>query len=151
MPRKRTKNLAPWLRLGRLLFAALLCQAAAQAKADDPPIDFERYQLVLLMRGEGASAIQGEALVELQKKHLAHLGAMAASGKLLVAGPFADQRDPAFRGMCLYRAGSIDEARRLAEADPAVVAGRLRVEVLTWMVEKGALAFPKAAPPAAAR
>ena len=32
-----------------------------------------------------------------------------------------------------------------------VVAGRLRVEVLTWMVEKGALAFPKAAPIAETR
>jgi hypothetical protein len=43
--------------------------------------------------------------------------------------------------MCLYRA-PLEEARRLAEQDPAVKAGVLQVEVFTWYVEKGALAFP---------
>jgi hypothetical protein len=46
--------------------------------------------------------------------------------------------------MCVYRVGSIDEARKLAEDDPAVKAGRLRVEVMTWYVQKGYMAFPKA-------
>jgi hypothetical protein len=46
--------------------------------------------------------------------------------------------------MCIFRCGSIDEARELAEADPAVKAGRLRVEVMTWYVEKGRMSFPKA-------
>ena len=44
--------------------------------------------------------------------------------------------------MCLYQAGSVAEARRLAEADPAVQSGRVRVEVMTWMTVQGALAFP---------
>jgi len=32
--------------------------------------------------------------------------------------------------------------RKLAESDPAVKAGRLMVEVMTWYTQKGALAFP---------
>ena len=41
-----------------------------------------------------------------------------------------------------FETGSVAEARALAEADPAVKAGRLRVEMMTWYTEKGALAFP---------
>jgi len=37
---------------------------------------------------------------------------------------------------------TVPAARRLAEADPAVAAGRLEVEVMTWYTQKGALAFP---------
>ena len=39
---------------------------------------------------------------------------------------------------------SIEEARKLAQEDPAVKAGRLEVEALTWWVEKGAMTFPVA-------
>ena len=102
----------------------------------------ERYTLVILKRpaNGGAKVADPEAL---QRQHLAHLQAMARAGKLVVAGPFDDQPDPRMRGMCLYRA-PLEEARRLAEDDPAVKAGRLEVEVLSWWVEKGALTFPVA-------
>ncbi len=66
---------------------------------------------------------------------------MARAGKLVVAGPFDDQTDPRMRGLCIYRT-SLEEARRLAQDDPAVKAGRLEVEVLSWWVEKGAITFP---------
>jgi hypothetical protein len=36
-------------------------------------------------------------------------------------------------------------------ADPAVKAGRLKVEVVTWYVGKGYMTFPKAPAPAAPR
>jgi uncharacterized protein YciI len=100
----------------------------------------ERYSLVLLKRpaNGGTKVPDPEAL---QRQHLGHLQAMARAGKLVVAGPFDDQTDPRLRGMCLYRA-SLEEARRLAHEDPAVKAGRLEVEVLSWWVEKGAMTFP---------
>ena len=63
---------------------------------------------------------------------------------MVVAGPFAEQDDKTAEGLCLYRTGSVAEARSLAEADPAVKAGRLRVEAMTWYTEKGALTFPAA-------
>ena len=73
---------------------------------------------------------------------------------MVLAGPFGNQKDPAYRGACVYRVATPEEARALAEQDPAVQAGRLRVEVLTWSVGKGYVAFPKAPPvaePAAQR
>lgn len=66
---------------------------------------------------------------------------MHKAGKLVVAGPFEDQPDPRLRGMCLYRT-SLAEAKALAEQDPAVKAGRLEVEALSWWVLKGAISFP---------
>jgi hypothetical protein len=39
--------------------------------------------------------------------------------------------------MCVYLVGSEAEAREAAEADPAVKAGRLVVEVHPWMSAKG--------------
>ena len=124
---------------------SMLMLGAAPASPDggaEPPSAMERYTLVILKRpvNGGAKVADPEAL---QRQHLAHLQAMARAGKLVVAGPFDDQPDPRMRGMCLYRA-PLEEARRLAEDDPAVKAGRLEVEVLSWWVEKGALTFPVA-------
>src|SRR5215472_273751 len=111
------------------------------AGADAPP-NMERYSLVILQRPAGGgpklSDAEGQAL---QRQHIGHLQAMARAGKLVVAGPFDDQTDPRLRGLCLYRT-SLEEARRLASDDPAVKAGRLEVEVLSWWVEKGAMTFP---------
>lgn len=114
-----------------------------------PPV-FEQYQLVLLKRPANAPDLPHERLHEIQRAHLAHMTALAEQGKLLIAGPFSDQEDESLRGMALYQVGSVEEARKLAAADPAVVAGRLEVEVLTWNVEEGYLAFPKRAPEAEA-
>jgi len=106
--------------------------AGPDAGSDAPP-NMERYSLVILQRPAGG----GPKLSDAE----GHLQAMARAGKLVVAGPFDDQTDPRLRGLCLYRT-SLEEARRLASDDPAVKAGRLEVEVLSWWVEKGAMTFP---------
>jgi uncharacterized protein YciI len=100
----------------------------------------ERYSLVFLRRpaNGGPKVADPEGL---QRQHIGHLQAMARAGKMVVAGPFDDQTDPRMRGMCLYSVG-LEEARRLAQEDPAVKAGRLEVEVISWWVEKGAMTFP---------
>jgi hypothetical protein len=46
------------------------------------------------------------------------------------------------RGLTLFRVGSLEDARRLAEDDPAVRAGRLVVEVMTWLCPRGTMARP---------
>lgn len=126
--------------------------AGEPPKAADPqsgaPMEFESLQLVLLVRPENAPDYPKEKLEEIQKAHLAHIGELAASGKLVIAGPFDDQSDVRFRGLELFRAGSIEEARQLAAEDPAVQAGRLEVVSATWYFQKGALAFPLAKPSA---
>lgn len=114
------------------------------ASTQPATMEFEQYQVVILRKGDNAEKISQDAVMEIQKQHLAHLRKMGESGKMVIAGPLGDQQDKNLRGMCVYRVGSIDEARKLAEDDPAVKAGRLRVEVMTWYVEKGYITFPKA-------
>ena len=116
-------------------------EAAAEPK-EPAPMEFESYQLVILERGPRAEEYSGEALEKIQAQHLAHLTKMRESGKMLVAGPFSDQPDERLRGMCLYQVASVEEARSLAEADPAVKAGRVKVTVMTWWTRKGAVVFP---------
>src|SRR5215468_1408342 len=125
---------------GVALSLLILGAAPADPGGADPPANMERYSLVLLRRpaGGGPKLADPEAL---QRQHIGHLQAMARAGKLVVAGPFDDQPDPRLRGMCLYRT-SLEEARRLANEDPAVKAGRLEVEAFSWWVEKGAMTFP---------
>ena len=111
-------------------------------KPATPPVEFESYQLVILQRPEHPREYPQDKLEEIQQAHLAHLHHLAETGKLLVAGPLDDQPDPRMRGIEIFRAGSIEEAKRLAGEDPAVKAGRLEPVVMTWYTEKGALTFP---------
>lgn len=135
----------PLLAVLAVILATPAVSAAGEADAGEPgfvPEAFETYTLVMLRKGDAWTA---EAIPETeanQTQHLAHLGELWKAGRIVVAGPFDGQDDDSFRGMCLYRA-SPEEARRLAEADPAVQAGRLRIEVMTWWIGEGQLAFPK--------
>ncbi len=54
-------------------------------------------------------------------------------------GPVLDQPDESMRGIAFYRTGSLEEARRLAEQDPAVRAHRLAIEVMTWWCPPGTM------------
>jgi uncharacterized protein YciI len=114
----------------------------------EPPAEFDVYEFVLLRRGRPDPDHDDETAELLQRQHLGHLQSMKAAGHLLVAGPFSDQPDDNWRGLCVYRVGSLEEARRLAEADPSVRAGRLTVDVMHWYTAKGAL--PHRGPPSGA-
>jgi len=106
------------------------------------PFELERFELVLLRRPAERPEIPDDEGERIQELHLGHLGAMADAGHLVVAGPFDEQRDQSLRGLCLYRTGSIERARDLAEEDPAVRAGRLEVDVMYFYCEKDAISRP---------
>jgi uncharacterized protein len=109
----------------------------------DPPTEFDTYESVLLRSPSTRPELDDETAHHLQRQHLGHLAAMKDAGHLKVAGPFRDQPDDAWRGLCVYQVGSLDEVRRMAEKDPAVRAGVLAVDVMTWITAKGALSFAK--------
>lgn len=88
-----------------------------------------------LYRGSKWSPEVTPEVEEIQKRHLAHIAEMAESGKLILAGPFMDNGE--LRGMFVFQVDSLEEAKALAEADPAVKAGRLRVEFHPWYSAKG--------------
>jgi uncharacterized protein YciI len=109
----------------------------------DPPTELDAYELVLLRRPEARPRISDETAEVLQRQHLGHLANMTEAGYLNVVGPLEDQPDESWRGVCVYQVGSLEEARRLAELDPAVRAGQLSVEVMRWYTAKGALRWER--------
>jgi len=105
----------------------------AEEKPDKP--EMKTYYLVFLLKGPNRSQDSTEA-AKIQEAHLAHLTKMHQEGKLVMAGPLLDDQD--LRGICVYDVKTLREAKTLAEADPAVKAGRLKVEVHPWMSQRGA-------------
>jgi uncharacterized protein len=104
-------------------------------------VDLEAFELVLLRRPENAPAYEAE-LQRIQAEHLAHHDRLRDSGQVVTNGPVVDQPDVSLRGLTFYRTGSLEESRRLAEAEPAVRAGRLAVEIMTWYCPPGTMSKP---------
>lgn len=98
----------------------------------------EPHTVALLRRPAAAPDLPDDELDRLQAGHLANLAALRDRGVLTVAGPFADQEDESLRGLCLFRC-SVAEARALMAEDPSVRAGRLYVDVFTWLTAPGSL------------
>jgi uncharacterized protein YciI len=66
-----------------------------------------------------------------------NIGRLAAAGKLVLAGPFDKGGDR--RGVFVFKVGTLAEAQALTDTDPAVAAGRLRIELHQWAVPEGML------------
>ena len=105
-------------------------------------MDLEAFELVLLRRPENAPDYDDAELARIQREHLAHHARLRASGEVVTNGPVIAPPDPALRGLTFYRTGSLEESRRLAEADPAVRAGRLVIEIMTWYCPPGTMSKP---------
>jgi uncharacterized protein YciI len=101
------------------------------------PDDMAVLYLGLLLRGPNWTPEETPEVMALQERHLAYIGAMAAEGKLLLAGPFLDGGH--LRGVFVFRTGSLQEAQALAAADPSVQAGRLALDIHPWMVPADSL------------
>jgi uncharacterized protein len=105
-------------------------------------VDLEAYELVLLRRPENAPDLPEETLERIQQEHLDYHEMLRAAGQVVTNGPVIEQPDPSLRGLTFYRTGSVAQARRLAEDDPAVRAGRLIVEIMTWYCRPGTMTKP---------
>jgi len=101
---------------------------------------FDQHTLVLLVRPPDAPELSPEEANALQDAHLAFRAGLRDQGYLIGGGPLLDQDDERLRGISVM---SVDPAtaRELSSADPAVRAGRLAVQVMTWMVPAGNIRF----------
>lgn len=100
-----------------------------------PSFDNEDYQFGLLMRGPQWTPEDTPEIRKLQEGHMANINRMARAGKLYAAGPIMAAGD--LRGIFIFRAASLEEARSLAAQDPAIQAGRLIVDIRPWFGTKG--------------
>ena len=63
-----------------------------------------------------------------RQAHLEYLDRMVAEGTIYLRGKFSDGSG----GLTIYRAESLEAARKLAEADPFVSSGARRLELHEW-------------------
>ncbi len=99
------------------------------AEEQQPP-QMVTYYLGLLYKGSVRTQSADES-AKIQSGHLQHLESLYKQGILLIAGPMGDDGD--LRGIVVLKVKSLEEAQALVNKDPAVKAGRLRVELHPWM------------------
>lgn len=120
------------------LLATISFQSFAQREFKMPDGDttyvMKRYVFMLL--NEGPNRTHDSATVaKIQEGHMKHLGEMAKTGKLVIAGPF--DKGGKHRGILIFDVDSISQAIRMELTDPAVSSGRLEMEAIYWWAAKG--------------
>jgi uncharacterized protein YciI len=133
-------------RLVLALFAlCLVCAPLRAAEKKAPPAaldpDLTTYYVCLLTKGTFAGIGVQEERVKTQAAQDAYISQLAAAGKLLVAGPFADKSE--WRGLYIFKCASFTEAQSLALGDPEVRASRLKFEIHPWITAKGSIHDPE--------
>lgn len=115
-----------------VMFLCLTAGSRAQQKSD-PQSKLVKFYLCLLKKGPGWTLAGTGDTDVLHQKHVAYIMTLLTSGKATIAGPLTDNQD--IRGVYIFRASSPEEAKDWADADPAVVAGHLAVEMHPWWSE----------------
>jgi uncharacterized protein len=105
-------------------------------------VNLSEFQLVLLRAPAGAPEYDEPAATRIQREHLAFYEALRADGRVVTNGPMREQEDQTLRGLAIFTLSSLAEARELAGTDPAVVAGVLEVEAMTWWCRPGTMTAP---------
>jgi hypothetical protein len=82
-------------------------------------IELQEFQLILLRRPDGAPEFDEPTSARIQREHVGF-----------------------YAGIAIFAAGSVERARELANTDPAVRAGRLEVEAMTWWCPAGTMIRP---------
>lgn len=117
-----------------IIVGSVLNTVAQQSSSQETKFDMKTYYMVFLKKGPIRNQ-DSASVAKIQEQHLAHLSLMYEKKKMCIAGPFMEDGD--IRGICVYATETADEAKQLAEADPAVKCGRLQVEVHAWYAAKG--------------
>lgn len=85
------------------------------------------YVFGLLLRGTNSAKLPPAEVTKIQEGHMANIRRLGKEGKLSIAGPFVEGGDR--RGIFMFKLADQAEAQTLADTDPAVIAGRLRIEL----------------------
>lgn len=104
--------------------------AAGEEKTEEPP-QMSQYFVGLIYMGDHRDAnTSQEDIMEIQRQHLDNISRLHRQGKMVMAGPFGHGGE--LRGLFFYDVETLEEAEELAQTDPAVKAGRLRVDIYPW-------------------
>lgn len=107
-------------------------QASPQAAASQPT-EMQQYFMVFLRRGPAWTTAVTPQTTEVSRAHRANIDRLTKEGRMVVAGPFDGQSgEKALAGIFILRVETMNEAKAVAESDPAVRAGRFIYEIAPW-------------------
>lgn len=101
---------------------------AEQYNADD--YGMKTYIMAFLKKGAEVEKYTPQERAEIQQNHMANIQRLAATGKLILAGPFIEDQE--FRGIYIFDVPTLEEARALTATDPAIQAGVLAMDLKAW-------------------
>lgn len=122
--------------LAALLAVLAAAPAPLSAQATDTlphPTRWDTFHLVLLRSGPQAQARTPEA-AQAMRDHIQYQLRLQEKGTAVAAGGLVPEAGSDLVGITLLRVTTLEEARAIAEADPAVRFGRFRAEVRPWYV-----------------
>jgi len=117
-----------------VLVSCSFAQSEFEMKEGDTTYIMKKYYFCLLKRGPNKN-IDSLKLAEIQKGHLAHINKLVKEGKIALAGPFEGNFE--YRGILVFNTENKEEAERLQSMDPAIIEGRLVMEIYPWWCAKG--------------
>jgi uncharacterized protein YciI len=92
------------------------------------PKNMKQYFVGFLVKPEAASSDKARSeLAGLLQQHLRYIKSQVKAGKYLVVGPLLD--DSRMAGLVFIDVSTAEEAKRILDADPMVLAGKLKSEV----------------------
>ena len=114
-----------------VLFALMLSSLTFAHQSEEHKL--VQFQMAIMKKGPKWDTTKEQARNQILQQHLNNVLSLFASGKMVVAGPFAD--DTNLAGIFILRAASTAEARTWVDADPAVQAGLMAPEIHPWWSE----------------
>ena len=102
----------------------------------------KKYIFVILKTGPKDAEFKGKERDDIFAGHMKNIGRLADEGKLAVAGPFM-KNDKGYRGLYIFNVGTLEEAQKIVETDPAVKAGILIPDMTPWYGSASLLATPE--------
>jgi len=112
---------------------------AIQYEIDSTPVyEMKKYWLVLLYSGTKRSQDSITA-AKIQQAHMNNIERLAASGKIIMAGPMGDKTN--LRGIFIMDGKDSSEIAGHIKLDSAIQTGRLRFEIHPWWTAKGKYEF----------
>jgi len=113
------------------LFLFLLSTSFLFAQED--MANMRKYYLVELIRFPERTILDSVTSANIQIAHLNNIDTLHQAGKLVLAGPFGDDKGG---GIFILKAKSLEEATEMCESDPAIRNKRLKYTVRPWWSDK---------------
>ncbi len=125
---------AQYMSVVAVSLAALGVQACGciQIGRDEPTVTDDNPTYQVIRHAPGPQWASGKAFREQPgvDEHVRYLEWLREQGYLLMGGPYLDESG----GMVVLKVPTVEDARRLADDDPAVRSGLLTVTVHPWLV-----------------